>query len=105
MKIFSAKNPPEAHIVCELLKLEGIQSEVRGEGLFGLQGELPFGEDSSPYIWLLDLEKKELATSVIDEYEHQHSDVGKDAWICTKCEESNEGQFALCWNCQEQSPR
>ncbi|GAK85004.1 hypothetical protein JCM19238_2584 [Vibrio ponticus] len=46
MKIFSAANPPQAHIVCELLRANGITCEVRGEGIFGLQGEVPFGEAS-----------------------------------------------------------
>ncbi len=41
MKIYIAKNPAEAHIVCELLKTEQIACEVRGEGMFGLKGELP----------------------------------------------------------------
>ncbi|PMH44963.1 hypothetical protein BCU68_10995 [Vibrio sp. 10N.286.49.B3] len=29
MKIFIANNPPEAHIVCQLLQQEGIECEVR----------------------------------------------------------------------------
>ena len=39
MKIFSASNPTEAHIICGLLESENIACEVRGEGLFGLKGE------------------------------------------------------------------
>ena len=46
MKIFIAKNPAEAHIVCELLKTEQVYCEVRGEGIFGLKGELPFSDDT-----------------------------------------------------------
>ncbi len=41
MKIFSASNPTEAHILCGLLQQQGIDAEVRGEGIFGLRGELP----------------------------------------------------------------
>jgi len=58
MKIYSASNPPEAHIVCELLKSQDISCEVRGEGIFGLQGEVPFGENSEPYVWLLEPNKR-----------------------------------------------
>lgn len=43
MKIFIAKNPAEAHIVCELLRTEQILCEVRGEGLFGLKGNYHSG--------------------------------------------------------------
>lgn len=39
MKIFSAANPTEAHIICGLLESEKIACEVRGEGLFGLKGK------------------------------------------------------------------
>ena len=42
MKIFSASNPTEAHIICGLLESENIACEVRGEGLFGLKGFLNF---------------------------------------------------------------
>ncbi len=96
MKIFSAVNPPQAHIVCELLRSHNIQCEVRGEGIFGLQGEVPFGEASAPHVWLLDLAKKEIAIELIEQFEHPHS---QQAWRCTECGELNEGQFALCWQC------
>ena len=39
MKIFSASNPTEAHIICGLLESENIACEVRGEDLFGLKGK------------------------------------------------------------------
>ena len=49
MKLFVAQNPPQAHILCELLLSHNIQVEVRGEGMFGLQGELPMDDSSLPY--------------------------------------------------------
>lgn len=69
MKIFSANNPPQAHIVCELLRTNNIDCEVRGEGIFGLQGELPFGESSEPYVWLLDSSQQNKAYEVITQFE------------------------------------
>ncbi|MEZ9549197.1 putative signal transducing protein, partial [Vibrio crassostreae] len=56
MKIFSASNPTEAHIICGLLESENISCEVRGEGLFGLKGEIPFTEETDPYVWLYEPE-------------------------------------------------
>ena len=97
MKIYSAANPPEAHIVCELLKSHQIDCEVRGEGMFGLQGELPFGEDSEPYVWLYNQSKRYEALSLIKEFTFP-TQSGKE-WICQQCGETIEPQFALCWQC------
>ncbi|MBA5762458.1 DUF2007 domain-containing protein [Vibrio sp. 404] len=96
MKIYSAANPPQAHIVCELLRSHNIDCEVRGEGIFGLQGEVPFGETSEPHVWLLELDKSPQATLLIKQFEQPHTE---PSWRCPVCDEINEGQFALCWQC------
>ncbi|MCY9803090.1 DUF2007 domain-containing protein [Vibrio scophthalmi] len=96
MKIFSANNPPQAHIICELLRTNNIDCEVRGEGIFGLQGELPFGEASEPYVWLLDSSQQKKAYDVITQFEQPLS---APPWHCSNCGEENEGQFVLCWQC------
>lgn len=98
MKIYSARTPPEAHIVCELLRSQSIECEVRGEGIFGLQGEVPFGENSEPYVWLLRPTQKKLAYEII--YQFEHAQIGGD-WQCTQCGETNESQFGICWQCGE----
>ncbi|OLQ95215.1 hypothetical protein BIY21_07155 [Vibrio ponticus] len=98
MKIYSATNPPQAHIVCELLRSYNIACEVRGEGIFGLQGEVPFGEASAPHVWLLDQDKSAEAKQLIEQFEQPHTEA---SWQCPECGEINEGQFALCWQCGE----
>lgn len=102
MKIYSASNPPEAHIVCELLKSLNITCEVRGEGIFGLQGEVPFGENSEPYVWLLEANKARQARLAIEQYLTE--EVG-DSWCCEHCGESNEAQFGACWQCGHNAPQ
>lgn len=99
MKIFIAKNPAEAHIVCELLKTEQIHCEVRGEGLFGLKGELPFGDDTDPYVWLFAEEQHMKAKAIVDAYQKQAQPNTYQDWVCPKCSEINEGQFGACWQC------
>ncbi|CAM2738398.1 DUF2007 domain-containing protein [Vibrio mytili] len=99
MKIFIAKNPAEAHIVCELLKAEQVCCEVRGEGIFGLKGELPFGEDTDPYVWLLNPEQHRQAAIIIEGYEKQTQPNVFPDWQCPHCLENNEGQFGACWRC------
>ena len=96
MKIYIANNPPQAHIVCELLRTHRIHCEVRGEGLFGLQGELPFGEASEPYVWLFDVAQHPQAAQLLVQFEQPQSG---QLWRCPDCGEENEGQFALCWQC------
>ncbi len=102
MKIFIAKNPAEAHIVCELLRTEQIQCEVRGEGLFGLKGELPFGDDTDPYIWLFAPEQQMKAAGIVDDYQRQAQPNHYKDWYCPHCSEINEGQFGACWRCGHQ---
>ncbi|KJY83135.1 hypothetical protein TW81_08970 [Vibrio galatheae] len=101
MRIYSASNPAEAHIVCELLKSQRISCEVRGEGIFGLQGEVPLGESSEPFIWLLDSGQVEQAHAVIEQFNCASSGT---PWCCTQCGETNEAQFGVCWQCGESAP-
>ncbi|CAH8215283.1 RanBP2-type domain-containing protein [Vibrio aestuarianus] len=98
MKIFVSNLLLEAHIVSHLLQQEKIQCEVRGEGLFGLQGELPFGEETNPYVWLFDAHKEREALAVIETYRDNHEQ-NVSNWYCQKCGEENEPQFSACWHC------
>lgn len=102
MRIYSATTPPEAHIVCELLKCHRIDCEVRGEGIFGLQGEIPFGESSEPYVWLLDQDKREQAETVIAQI---NTPSMESDWQCAQCGEHNEPQFGACWQCAAYAPQ
>ena len=49
-RVFVAQHPAEAHLLKGLLESNGIPSEVRGEALFGVRGEIPFTE-AFPEIW------------------------------------------------------
>lgn len=100
MKVFNASNPTEAHIVCGFLQQQGIHAEVRGEGIFGLKGELPLTEDTDPYVWLLELNKVDVVKALILEYQQQQQPTAD--WTCSECKEVNEGQFGLCWKCGNQ---
>ncbi|WP_284191580.1 putative signal transducing protein [Vibrio zhanjiangensis] len=97
MKIYSAPTGPEVHIVCELLKSSNIDCKVLGEGIFGLQGELPCDASTYPYIWLLDASQIGQATKIIEHYEQHEQSTSR--WQCEKCYEFNEVQFGLCWKC------
>ncbi|NLS11303.1 DUF2007 domain-containing protein [Vibrio sp. SM6] len=98
MKLYIASTPPEAHILCDWLKAEQIDCEVRGEGIFSLQGELPFGDVSAPYVWLLKPEQAIKAHNLLAQWASESSEQQKN-WRCASCGEENERQFALCWHC------
>ncbi|MGF1842421.1 DUF2007 domain-containing protein [Vibrio clamense] len=99
MKAFIASTPTEAHIVCEWLKSERIDCEVRGEGLFGLRGELPLNNDTDAYIWLHNPEQALKAKAIIDDYQQQCSSHQQHSWHCQHCNNENEPQFGVCWSC------
>jgi hypothetical protein len=42
------------------------------------------------------------ARQLIDESIQDESP--SENWICGKCKAENEGQFALCWQCQAEGP-
>ncbi|WP_375750292.1 DUF2007 domain-containing protein [Vibrio sp. HN007] len=103
MKIYSAKNPTEAHIVSELLKSENIPAEVRGEGIFGLKGELPLTDDTDPYVWISDTSQADEAHEIVNSFKQQSLNTDTE-WSCQQCGEKNEGQFGACWQCGQEAP-
>ncbi len=105
MKIFSANNPPQAHIVCDLLRSQGIDCEVRGEALFSAYGEIPMGDETAPHVWLLNPLQEKVARGAVKEFEASIDEAQREApWICAHCGEHNEAQFGLCWSCSEAAP-
>ncbi|WP_082798397.1 putative signal transducing protein [Vibrio cidicii] len=99
MRVFTANSPVEAHIVCQQLRSENIECEIRGENLFGLKGELPATSESDPYIWIHEPQQYQTAMKIVSQYLHQSC--VSTYWCCSNCGEENEGQFALCWCCGE----
>jgi hypothetical protein len=100
-KVFIARHPTEAHLVKGLLELEGIESEVRGEALFGALGQLAITADTLPSVWIQEDDQIEQAIRIISRYEQgfgSHVIIGK-LWCCPKCGELLEPQFASCWQC------
>ncbi|MFA0086315.1 DUF2007 domain-containing protein [Vibrio sp. 10N.261.51.F12] len=100
MKIYIGNNPTETHIMQQQLFAEGVQCEVRGEGVFGLRGEVPFDESSLPYIWLHEVSQEAKAKSLILAVQQQENNRDQVSWHCPQCNELNEAQFGACWNCQ-----
>ncbi|MGB5804999.1 MAG: DUF2007 domain-containing protein [Vibrio anguillarum] len=98
MKICVSNHPIEAYIVCQYLQQFNIRCEVRGDNLYGLGGELPFSEETLPYIWLLD--EAQIAEAQAQLLAYQIEEINEEPnWVCGQCNEENGPQFAACWHC------
>jgi hypothetical protein len=98
-KVFIAQHPLEAHFVKGMLESNGIPSEIRGEALFGVRGELPIME-TSPEVWILNDDQVNEALAVLRYPSTEPNEAGKhQAWRCARCGETIEPQFTACWQC------
>jgi len=84
-----------------ILTSEGIPAFLRNEHLGGIIGEMPF-QEVWPELWVENDLDYDRAKQLID-----HSTIIDESpqasWRCDHCGEENEGQFAVCWAC-EQAP-
>jgi hypothetical protein len=127
VKVFSARDPAEAHLVKALLEGHGIIAVVHDEA-----GSLGRYCHSSPSVWVVEETDGERAAHVIaTEHgppnpthcqncgynlwglpEPRCPECGKPftrldagpSWVCPQCGEECEGQFAQCWNCGQDRP-
>jgi hypothetical protein len=79
-----------------ILEGEGIACEIRNQHLGSIVGEMPFVE-VWPQIWVVNNLDYDRALQLISD--DAISESPAEAWICARCNEENEGQFAACWNC------
>ncbi len=99
VRVFIALHPAEAHHVKGLLGSVGIDSEIRGEALYGARGEIPI-QEASPSVWVLEADADQ-ARELLKDYRSEVAEGSSDAarWTCPTCGERLEGQFTSCWNC------
>jgi len=87
-----------AHIghLKNLLEQSGIACVIRNDQLSGGLGEIPF-LDCLPELWVVrdtDLTRAQAELEAILKGPDERED-----WRCRACGETNEGQFAVCWQC------
>ena len=105
-QVFVGQHSAEAHFVKGLLEADGIETEVRGEALFGVRGEVPATPDTLPSVWVQDSEV-ERARALVAAYERREDPpaVSWSEWRCPKCDESLDAQFTDCWQCGTSRPK
>ncbi|MDT0593458.1 DUF2007 domain-containing protein [Glaciecola petra] len=84
----------------ELLDDAKIPSFIKNEYIQGASGEIP-PHEALPEIWLVDETWWEKAQGIVDELEQDLSFNTGTVWYCGRCDEHNEGQFMVCWKCQQ----
>ena len=102
-KIFTGGDPMEAHFVRGLLEQIGIEATVLGEILSTARGELPFGEETLPSVWVK-ADDVPRALPIVEAYAEQAQRPKKTSpqpagWTCPECREAIDGQFTDCWQC------
>lgn len=79
-----------------LLEQSGIACVIRNEQLSGGIGEIPFLE-CLPELWVVRDADLARAQALLGDMER--ADAPRGPWRCRHCGETNEGQFAACWQC------
>lgn len=82
-----------------LLMADGIPSLVKNQHLTGAVGELPMSE-CWVELWVESDGDYARAETIIQVALSVEQESGPD-WECASCHETNEYQFAVCWNCGE----
>jgi hypothetical protein len=103
IKIYTAANPTEAHLLRGALEAAGIDALVRGEFLFGTRGESPITTDTLPSVWLVNDDDLDPARAIVREFDRRAPPGPVDTWIC-QCGETNEAPFDACWRCGTARP-
>ncbi len=98
-KIYTAKNPIDAHLLKGALEGENIQAIVQGDFLWNARGELPVSPETCPSVWIVDDADYEKTLQVLEDFRSQEMPGDIQEWKCESCNETNEAQFLECWNC------
>lgn len=100
--VFTARTATEAHLVCQLLEVEGIETTIQGESLAAIVGDVPC-DDSWPRVQVDDADA-ERAQALVDGFTGARTPDEGSSWTCAGCGETHEAQFAECWSCGRARP-
>jgi hypothetical protein len=87
--------------VKQLLEEKGIPCFVKNEFAIGAMGELS-PMDVLPEVWINDPQWLPKAQEFVAEFESQPSNL--TSWFCSQCQEHNEENFEICWQCATNRP-
>lgn len=96
LRLGTAANLPEAHLLLHRLAQAGIEARVFNEHAQGGLGEIPFTH-AYPEIWIMEAADEARAREIIAEYER--TPAAPDTAQCETCGEMNPQGFEICWHC------
>jgi hypothetical protein len=96
-RVYSDESLANVGHVKTLLEQQGIGCFLKNEQLSGALGELPFLE-CLPEVWVYSDAESDQAEAIIQDLMAAPLDKA-ESWRCRNCGETNEGQYAACWNC------
>ncbi len=95
-RVHNARHMTEAHLIRGFLESHGIDAMVRGDFLTGGWGELPVDICA---VWIADDAQYSEADLLLRDFLQGRLATGGEAWQCSECGETSEGQFTACWQC------
>lgn len=96
IKVYSAANLQDAHILLGLLHAAGIEARILNSNAQGGLGEIPFMH-AYPEIWLARPGDLERASQLFERFERPAPSARSSG--CAACGEENPAGFEICWNC------
>ena len=94
-KVFTADNIVEVGLIRSFLEQSDILGELRNYQTSSLLGEVPF-TSTWPELWVAD-GQSDRAIELIDQLKRDQ--VKGPDWLCRSCNETNPGNFDICWQC------
>jgi len=98
-KLFVSSILIEVESLQEILEQEGIPCMIKNQQGSSLAGEVPFVE-VFPELWVINDNHHSHAQKFLENWQKAKPAEAND-WICSKCEETLEGDFTTCWRCGE----
>lgn len=95
---YRAPSANAAAMLTQALEAAGIRTVQVGGQASGAFGELP-ADALQVELWI-PKDQAQLARTTIEGIQSRERRSQPD-WICAQCDETNEGEFEICWSCQE----
>jgi len=97
--IYKNENQAVVHSIKNVLELNDIHCFLKNEHSASIGGNLGLS-NSFTELWISDDNNYVKALSIIA---NDAADSDSDnPWVCETCQEENEGNFDICWNCQNE---
>jgi hypothetical protein len=102
-KFYTDYNQIKVREIKAMLDDADIPCFLKNEFIQGASGEIP-PHETLPEIWLVDEQWRQRAQGLVDTLERELAKASQIEWQCSTCNEINEGQFMMCWQCQQEKP-